>query len=39
MISVKESTLIHKICDGSVLTFGNSGYALYTAILILVTLN
>ena len=39
MLSVKEFIQVHEIRDGHVLTFGDSGYALYTALRIPVSLN
>ena len=39
MLSVKEFIQVHEIRDGHVLTFGDSGYALYTAMRIPVSLN
>ena len=39
MLSVKEFIQVDEIRDGHVLTFGDSGYALYTALRIPVSLN
>ena len=39
MLSVKEFIQVDEIRDGHVLTFGDSGYALYTAMRIPVSLN